>query len=147
MAKTALKTRKTTAETEKGKAEKPAASKVEAAGKTEQEKAAKAPKAAKSTAKTTPKTAQKPAPKAEKTRPAKAAAKSEPKSAKAAAKPAAPKTPKKAPANRGKAEAEKVSRGDQLYCETCGLVVSVDEECGCTTCDIICCGEQMQPRE
>jgi len=32
-------------------------------------------------------------------------------------------------------------------CTTCGLVVSVDTECGCLdTCDIVCCGEQMQPK-
>ena len=30
-------------------------------------------------------------------------------------------------------------------CEACGLVVSVDEVCGCVdTCDIICCGSEMK---
>jgi len=33
-------------------------------------------------------------------------------------------------------------------CEVCGLVVSVDETCGCAkTCDIICCGQQMKPKK
>ena len=36
--------------------------------------------------------------------------------------------------------------GSQFACDVCGLVVSVDEVCGCADfCDIICCGEQMQP--
>jgi hypothetical protein len=30
----------------------------------------------------------------------------------------------------------------------CGLVVSIDEPCGCVeACDIICCDQQMQPRK
>jgi hypothetical protein len=62
--------------------------------------------------------------------------------AKAAAKPAA-KTAK-APSKSAKA---KVGKGDRLYCELCGLVVSVDETCGCATvCDIVCCGREMQLR-
>ena len=44
--------------------------------------------------------------------------------------------------------AKKVSRGDQYSCEVCGLVVSVDEACGCVeACDIICCGEEMKARK
>jgi len=41
----------------------------------------------------------------------------------------------------------KVTVGDQLYCDVCGVVVTVDEACGCAACDIICCGSQMQPRQ
>lgn len=34
--------------------------------------------------------------------------------------------------------------GDKYSCTVCGLVVTIDETCGCIeTCDIICCGEQM----
>ncbi|MCM8796489.1 MAG: hypothetical protein NC923_01180 [Candidatus Omnitrophica bacterium] len=30
-------------------------------------------------------------------------------------------------------------------CKICGLVVSVDNLCGCVdTCDIVCCGEEMK---
>jgi hypothetical protein len=30
----------------------------------------------------------------------------------------------------------------------CGLVVTVDEACGCIeACDIICCEQQMQPKK
>jgi hypothetical protein len=30
----------------------------------------------------------------------------------------------------------------------CGLVVTVDETCGCVeACDIVCCDQQMQPKK
>jgi len=33
-------------------------------------------------------------------------------------------------------------------CGVCGIVVSVDEMCGCVdACDIICCGEQMTQKK
>jgi len=67
-------------------------------------------------------------------------AKAAPKAAKAAAKPAAAKATK--PARTAK---KKVKSGDRYACEVCGLVVSVDEACGCVdACDIICCGEEMR---
>jgi biotin carboxyl carrier protein len=76
---------------------------------------------------------------------AKAAAKPAPKAA-AAAKPAA-KTAK-APSKTAKAKPAKAGKGDRLYCELCGLVVSVDEACGCVeVCDIVCCGQEMQLRK
>lgn len=37
----------------------------------------------------------------------------------------------------------KAKKGDLLSCEVCGLVVAVDEGCGCDTAEIICCGEPM----
>ncbi len=70
-------------------------------------------------------------------------AKAAPKAAKAAAKPAAAKATK--PARTAK---KKVKSGDRYACEVCGLVVSVDEACGCVdACDIICCGEEMTARK
>ena len=33
----------------------------------------------------------------------------------------------------------------KLRCNVCGLVVIVDKECGCEVCDLICCGQQLQP--
>ncbi len=48
------------------------------------------------------------------------------------------------------AEKQKVSpqEGDSYECDVCGLVVTVDEECGCEeACDIICCGEPMEQRK
>ena len=57
---------------------------------------------------------------------------------------AAVATAKKAPARAKKAP---VTKGDAYACEVCGLVVSVDEDCGCVeTCDIICCGEPMKAK-
>ena len=33
-------------------------------------------------------------------------------------------------------------------CSVCGLMITVDELCGCVdTCDIVCCGEQMTPKK
>jgi len=39
-----------------------------------------------------------------------------------------------------KAAKKAVKKGEAYKCTVCGLVVSVDETCGCVdTCDIICC--------
>jgi len=35
-------------------------------------------------------------------------------------------------------------KGSKYKCEECGLVVVVDEACGCATCDLICCGVPMK---
>jgi hypothetical protein len=32
----------------------------------------------------------------------------------------------------------------KLQCRVCGLVVTVDKECGCEVCDLICCGQPLQ---
>jgi hypothetical protein len=70
------------------------------------------------------------------------AAKPSGKTAQAAGKAAAKKTP---PAKGSK---KKMARGDQYSCEVCGLVVSVDEVCGCAEAhNIICCGEEMKARK
>lgn len=61
-----------------------------------------------------------------------------------AKKPAA-KTAKKKVAKK---VSKKVAKGSKYECEVCGLVVSVNETCGCVeTCDIICCGEQMKTKK
>lgn len=32
-------------------------------------------------------------------------------------------------------------------CKVCGLLVTVDNICGCVDyCDIVCCGEEMKPK-
>jgi len=48
-----------------------------------------------------------------------------------------------------KKQTKKSSTKKQKYtCEVCGLVISVDEICGCVdTCDIICCGKQMKVKK
>ena len=87
-------------------------------------------------------TAAKPAPK-------KAVKPAAPKTVKTAAKATKPSgkaatAAKKIPVKRGK----KTRKGDQYSCEVCGLVVSVDETCGCVdACDIVCCGEEMKARK
>ena len=71
--------------------------------------------------------------------PKKAAKPAAPKTARAAVKPAAAKATKPA-----KTSKKKVKQGDRYSCEVCGIVVSVDEACGCVEpYDIVCCGQQM----
>lgn len=36
----------------------------------------------------------------------------------------------------------KLKKGDVLTCDVCGLVVVVDESCGCAVGEIICCKKQ-----
>lgn len=48
----------------------------------------------------------------------------------------------KAPAKKGS------KKGDAYSCGVCGLVVVVDEACGCVdACDLICCDTAMQPKK
>jgi hypothetical protein len=35
-------------------------------------------------------------------------------------------------------------KGARYKCGECGLVVVVDEACGCSPCDLICCGVSMK---
>ena len=35
-------------------------------------------------------------------------------------------------------------KGEKYKCEECGLVVLVDEDCGCAVCDIVCCDVPMK---
>jgi hypothetical protein len=36
-------------------------------------------------------------------------------------------------------------KGEKYKCEDCGLVVLVEDPCGCESCEIVCCGEPMKP--
>jgi hypothetical protein len=36
-------------------------------------------------------------------------------------------------------------KGEKHKCEECGLVVVVDDACGCSECDLVCCGAPMKP--
>ncbi|MCX8093193.1 MAG: hypothetical protein N3E50_03395 [Candidatus Goldbacteria bacterium] len=39
-------------------------------------------------------------------------------------------------------------KGKKLYCEKCGIVVTVDTICGCVEpCDLICCGEPLKEKK
>lgn len=41
-----------------------------------------------------------------------------------------------------------VKKKKRYACGVCGLAVTVDNVCGCVDyCDIICCGEEMKPKE
>jgi hypothetical protein len=37
-------------------------------------------------------------------------------------------------------------KGDTLVCDSCGLAVTVCDECGCESDELICCGEPMRTR-
>ena len=42
----------------------------------------------------------------------------------------------------------KGKKGSRYSCQACGLVVTVDNICGCVDeCDIICCGTGMKPKK
>jgi hypothetical protein len=36
-------------------------------------------------------------------------------------------------------------KGDKYKCEDCGLVLLVEEPCGCEPTEIMCCGVPMKP--
>jgi hypothetical protein len=38
-------------------------------------------------------------------------------------------------------------KGDTMVCDACGLAVTVCDECGCETDQLICCGEPMRARK
>lgn len=35
-------------------------------------------------------------------------------------------------------------KGDKYKCEECGLVMVVENTCGCSPCDLICCEAPMK---
>ena len=58
------------------------------------------------------------------------------------------KMAKKAVKKVAKASKKGVKKGDAYACSVCGLVISVDEVCGCIdTCDIICCEKPMKAKK
>ncbi|MEM3378013.1 MAG: hypothetical protein QXV09_07390 [Candidatus Bathyarchaeia archaeon] len=36
-------------------------------------------------------------------------------------------------------------KGDKYKCEECGLIVLVEDPCGCEPLQILCCGAPMKP--
>ncbi len=36
-------------------------------------------------------------------------------------------------------------KGEKYKCEQCGLVILVEDACGCQTCDLVCCSVPMVP--
>ena len=60
----------------------------------------------------------------------------------------ATKAKKTTTAKKSTTKKKAVKKGSKFACRACGLVVSVDEVCGCVeACDIICCGEPMKPKK
>jgi hypothetical protein len=54
---------------------------------------------------------------------------------------------RKAPARKTVA-ARKAVKGDSLECNVCGLVVTIDEDCGCVEEHVVlCCDEPMKTRK
>jgi len=35
-------------------------------------------------------------------------------------------------------------KGEKYKCDECGLVVLVEDVCGCEDCDVVCCGAPMK---
>jgi hypothetical protein len=35
-------------------------------------------------------------------------------------------------------------KGEKYKCDDCGLVVVVEDDCGCQECDIVCCSAPMK---
>lgn len=35
-------------------------------------------------------------------------------------------------------------KGEKYKCDECGLVVVVEDVCGCEECDVVCCGAPMK---
>lgn len=35
-------------------------------------------------------------------------------------------------------------KGAKYKCEECGLIVMIDEPCGCAPCDLVCCDVAMK---
>lgn len=55
---------------------------------------------------------------------------------------------KNAPAAKKSAAPQQVKKNDRLRCSVCGLVVKVDEVCGCVdVCDVVCCGKEMKRKK
>ncbi len=53
----------------------------------------------------------------------------------------------KKPVTKAKAAPKKTSRvGTKYACSDCGLLVTVDEDCGCATVDLLCCGTPMKKK-
>jgi hypothetical protein len=38
-------------------------------------------------------------------------------------------------------------KGERYKCDACGLVVLVEDVCGCNDCDIVCCAAPMKKVE
>jgi hypothetical protein len=39
-----------------------------------------------------------------------------------------------------------MKKGDEFECEVCGLEVTCTSGCGCSMCDLFCCGKAMRKK-
>ncbi len=37
------------------------------------------------------------------------------------------------------------AKGEKYKCENCGLVILVEDPCGCEKCELLCCDQPMKP--
>ena len=57
------------------------------------------------------------------------------------------KTPAKKATTKKPAKKKQLKKDDKLVCQQCGLVVTIDDVCGCMdVCDLICCGTEMKAK-
>lgn len=56
------------------------------------------------------------------------------------------KAPAKAKATAKPAQRTASRVGAQYACQTCGLLVVIDQDCGCGTIDLVCCGGPMKKK-
>lgn len=35
-------------------------------------------------------------------------------------------------------------KGDRYKCDVCGIVIMVEDACGCAACDLVCCEAPMK---
>ena len=36
-------------------------------------------------------------------------------------------------------------KGERYKCDDCGLVVLIEDPCGCEVCELVCCAKPMKP--
>ncbi|MBM3314561.1 hypothetical protein FJY71_01780 [candidate division WOR-3 bacterium] len=39
-----------------------------------------------------------------------------------------------------------VKAGEVIRCESCGVELTVTKSCGCSDCNLVCCGKPMTPK-
>lgn len=37
-----------------------------------------------------------------------------------------------------------MAKGDRYECDECGMIVLVEDACGCSACDLVCCSVPMK---
>lgn len=37
-----------------------------------------------------------------------------------------------------------MAKGDRYKCDECGMIVLIEQACGCSSCGLVCCGVPMK---